>query len=357
MLVPSFRRVAIAISLVALLGIAPPGPGTAAAVPAFDGNAGWVNSPPLQPGDLQGKIVLVDFWEYTCINCLRTLPYMEAWYRRYHDDGLVIVGVHSPEFGFSGDKKNVADAAKHLGIAWPIVLDDKYAIWQRYKNSAWPHEYLFDQKGALIEDVAGEGNYQATEARIQALIRAQNPQATLPPLMALLPQDSYDKPGAVCYPRTAEMLVEQSSIGNPAASGDGMSDRQKFEDGANGHKDGTLYLQGTWRITRQAAVSEGIHGYAAMRYHAIQVVGVLTPEDGKSVRVDVTQDGKPVPKEDAGGDLHYDGAGNSYVAVDAAREYDLVMNAKFGQHELELQPADYGLGVYSFAFESCEAGT
>jgi thiol-disulfide isomerase/thioredoxin len=323
--------------------------------PSFEGNAGWINSPALTPDDLRGKIVLVDFWEYTCVNCLRTLPYLRAWYDRYGKDGFVIVGVHTPEFGFSGDKANVAAATERLGISWPVVLDDRRAIWARYNNDAWPHEYLFDQSGHLVESLAGEGAYPATESRIQALLRAQNPQLSLPPVMALLPQDSYDKPGAMCYPRTPELLIGHVGIADAAAYNDASAADAKYND-PGAHKDGAIYLQGTWHLTRQAAVSVSALGYVAVRYHAIQVVGVMAPENGRSVRVDVTQDGSPVAKPDAGSDIKYDGS-KSYVTVDSSREYDLLMNAKFGQHELELTPEEAGVGVYSFAFESCEAGT
>ncbi|HTA37849.1 MAG TPA: redoxin domain-containing protein, partial [Candidatus Acidoferrales bacterium] len=111
------------------------------AIPSFAGNTGWLNSASLGAADLHGKIVLVDFWEYTCINCLRTLPYLRDWYAKYRDAGFTIVGVHSPEFGFSGDSQNVAAAAKRLGVTWPVVLDDGFSIWKRYRNDGWPHEY------------------------------------------------------------------------------------------------------------------------------------------------------------------------------------------------------------------------
>ena len=117
----------------------------------FDGATGWLNTAPLTPQALRGKIVLIDFWEYTCINCLRTLPYLREWYRRYHDQGFVILGVHTPEFDFSGKSENVAAGAARLGATWPIVLDDRYAIWKRYDNNVWPRELLYDQDGRLVE--------------------------------------------------------------------------------------------------------------------------------------------------------------------------------------------------------------
>ncbi len=322
-------------------------------IQSFDGGAGWINSPPLTPAQLQGKVVLVDFWEYTCINCLRTLPYLREWYRRYHDKGLVIVGVHTPEFDFSGKRANIAAAAKRLGVTWPVVIDDKAIIWKRYANYVWPHEYLYDQNGRLVDSVAGEGAYSQTEARIQALLKNSDPHAVFPPVMALLPQDSYDKPGAVCYPETPELLIGRRPIANASASNNPGQDTN-YADNASNPPDGAIYLQGFWHLTSEAAVSGESNGYLALRYHAIQLTAVMKPEAGGSIRVEVTQDGRPVAKSDAGKDLRYDADGKSYVFVDAARAYDLIMNARFGEYQLKLSPKGDGLGIYDIAFESCE---
>lgn len=319
----------------------------------FEGNQGWINSPPLTPAQLRGKVVLVDFWEYTCINCLRTLPYLREWYRRYHDDGFTIIGVHTPEFDFSGERGNVEAAVRRLGVAWPVVLDGHMTIWKRYDNNVWPHEYLFDRNGNLIESVAGEGNYPQTEGKIQALLHSADPRLHFPPVMALLPQDSYDKPGAVCYPQTPELLVGRVGAANGTAFNNPLQD-SNYVDNASNAQDGAIYLQGFWHFTREAAISGENNGFLALRYHAIQLVAVMRPEEGRSIRVEVTQDGRPVAREDAGKDLHYDAGGNSYVEVDAPRAYDLLMNARFGQHELRLSPKGSGLGIYDLAFESCE---
>ena len=201
----------------------------------FQGGIGWLNSSALTPADLRGKVVLVDFWEYTCINCLHTLPYLREWYKRYHDLGFTIVGVHTPEFAFSGDEKNVTAAIKRLGVTWPVVLDSRHVIWDRYHNTAWPHELLYDQNGKLIESVIGEGNYQVTEKNIQTALRRRNPNVKLPPLMALLPQDSYTKPGSVCYPQTSEILTgpEHTRPANANAFDDLASDSNYVDRGGS----------------------------------------------------------------------------------------------------------------------------
>ena len=351
MAAPSARtRILVCGIFSALLALAPAPSG----VPSFDGNTGWLNSSALGPSDVRGKIVLVDFWDYTCINCLRTLPYLRNLYDRYHDDGLVIVGVHAPEFPFGEDAKNVRAAMDDLGVRWPVVLDNSGAIWRRYHNDGWPHEYLFDPNGTLVESYAGEGNYQTTERTIQDLLKKQNPQLSVPPVMALLPKDNYLKPGALCYPQTPEVVLELTHVAN-AASANGATRAKTYDDGGRPHRDGAMYLDGFWDVDRVAARSADGHGTVSLRYHAIQVVGVLAPEGTAAVRVDITQDGAPVAKGDAGNDVRYDADGRSFVNVDAPRAYELMQNATFGQHELRLHPAGKGAAIYSFAFESCEA--
>jgi len=318
----------------------------------LSGAAVWLNVPaPLTPSDLRGKVVLVDFWEYSCINCLRTLPYLREWYKRYRDDGFVIVGVHTPEFGFTGDKKNVEAAAQRLDITWPIALDDDYAIWKRYGINEWPTELLFDQNGVLVESSAGEGGYQATEVAIQSLLRKNDSHLAFPPVMALLPQDNYLKPGAVCYPQTPEILLERTPIANPNRFGDPTHDLDYNDRGS--HEDGKVYLSGYWHISPEAAVFGGGDGYIAVPYHAIQVDAVIVPGHGPG-RVRVVEDGKPVPRQDAGPDLHYDADGTSYLEVDASRAYDVLMNQTFGEHELRFYPDKMGLAFFDYAFESCE---
>jgi hypothetical protein len=260
--------------------------------------------------------------------------------------------VHTPEFVFSGERANVAAAAQRLGVVWPIVLDGRAAIWNRYGNYDWPHEYLYDQSGKLVESFAGEGGYPQTEERIQALLKSADPHLILPPVMALLPQDSYDKPGAVCYPKTPEIIVGHS-IANATAQNNPSQDTNYVAD-LSSPQDGAIYLQGYWHRTPASAVSGESDGYLALRYHAIELVAVLRPVNGGSIRVGVEQDGRPVAKTDAGSDLRYDAQGNSYVLVDAPRAYDLIVNARFGTHDLKLSPRASGLGIYDIAFESCE---
>ena len=330
---------------------------------SFDGNTGWINSEPLTPDALRGKVVLVDFWEYTCINCLKELPYVRAWYDRYKQYGFVVIGVHTPEFGFSGDNANVAAAVKRLQITWPVVVDGQSTIWQRYHNAYWPHEFLANPEGQIVLDHVGEGDYPSTEEKIQSLIRAQHPDAQLPKPMSLLASDSYTEPGAVCYPQTPEVYVglwrsPDAALGN--REGYHRGEVVDYHDSGRNHYDGFVYLQGPWFNAEQAMVHARVdtaaNDHLDLRYHALQVVSVLKPEDGKPITVYVEQDGKPLAQQDAGSDIRYGADGRSFIVVDAPRAYELVMNRHFGHHDLALRPVEYGLGVYSFAFESCAVG-
>ncbi|HUA10347.1 MAG TPA: thioredoxin-like domain-containing protein [Candidatus Acidoferrales bacterium] len=319
---------------------------------SFDGAAAWINSPALHPDDLRGKVVLVDFWEYTCLNCLRTLPYLREWYKRYHGDGLVIVGVHAPEFGFSAQPAQVEAATKRLDVTWPVAVDSSYAIWKRYGVTGWPTELLFNQNGVMVDSVYGEGDYQQTEAHIQALLKTANPSLTLPPVMDLLPQDNYLKPGAVCYPHTPEILVEHTPIADAPAFGNPATDLDYHDPGGT-RRDGAIDLNGFWHATRQAVAFGGGNGYFDLSYRAIEVTVVMTPGNSGG-RVVVTQDGQPIAHDDAGPDVRYDANGTSYVDVNVDRAYHIIENHVYGQHDLRLSPGAYGLAIYDLDFESCE---
>ncbi|MBV8223003.1 MAG: redoxin family protein [Candidatus Eremiobacteraeota bacterium] len=326
---------------------------------SFDGGTAWLNSQPLTPAGLAGKVVLVDFWEYTCINCLKALPYERTWYQRYAKDGFVIVGVHTPEFAFSGETANVANAVKRLQIDWPVVVDAQQKIWNRYGNDAWPHEFLYDQRGVLVAEHEGEGDYPETEARIQQLLRASDPNAKFPAPMDYLPQDRYSKPGAVCYRHTPEMYVGDwrgdGALGNEQGYAKGKT--IAYVD-SGPHDDGRAYLLGPWYQDGEAMVSASgppVDEHVAIRYRAIQVVAVLAPS-GQPVPAFVLQDGAALTRASAGPDVRFDEHGRAFVLVNAPREYDLVTNKQFGQHDLELRPERPGLRVYTFDFEACEVG-
>jgi thiol-disulfide isomerase/thioredoxin len=166
----------LAVLVVGLSAVAPVEAGPTGPVPApeFTGLGNWLNSPPLTLQSLRGKVVLVDFWTYTCINCYNTLPYVKSWYQDYKDKGLVVVGVHTPEFPVERQTANVADALKRYGIQYPVAQDNEYATWNAYRNQYWPAFYLIDKQGNIVYRHFGEGRYKETEAEIQRLL-AQTP--------------------------------------------------------------------------------------------------------------------------------------------------------------------------------------
>jgi thiol-disulfide isomerase/thioredoxin len=342
-----------------------PGPALAAEraregprAPEFPAGLKWLNSPPLTVSGLKGKVLLVDFWEYTCVNCIRTLPYLKAWNERYANRGLVIVGVHTPEFAFAKEEANVARAVKEFGLKYPIVNDRDYAVWNRYDNRYWPAKYLFDTKGVLRYTHFGEGGYGDTEQQIQNLLREAKPAAALPKILE--PIRGEDRPGAVCYPVTPELYAgyQRGQIGNPEGY---TPDRTVTFKDPGAHQDGLVYAHGAWHneaeCLRHARTTPAAEDHIAIRYHALEVNCVMKPEGGKPFTVIVTQNGEPVRSTDKGADLQYDAQGRSTLRVNEPRMYRLIKNAAFGTYELKLACAGEGLGVYSFTFVSCEAAS
>ena len=182
--------------------------------PEFPPDVTWLQGGPLTMAGLRGKIVLIDFWDYTCVNCLRTLPYVKEWWRRYASLGLQVIGVHAPEFSFAREGGNVLREVREQGIQYPVVLDNEYAIWQAYANRYWPAKYLVDGNGYLRYYHFGEGGYGETESAIQQLLREQFAEILLPGLME--PVREEDRAGAVCYRVTPELYLgyQRGAIGN-----------------------------------------------------------------------------------------------------------------------------------------------
>ena len=360
------RTALLALAFLALAGAAGPVPAGAQApepdirVPAPDLDPGlkWLNSPPLRMEQLRGKVVLIDFWEYTCVNCIRTFPYLKEWHRKYQDKGLVIIGVHTPEFAFAKVGANVAKAAKDFGLTYPLIIDSDYAVWRAYGNRFWPAKYLIDKDGFVRYFHFGEGAYDGTEARIQALLKQINPRVELPPITA--PVRGSDKPGAVCYPVTPELYLGAERGGSAGT----LANREGYVPGAvvnykdpGAWQDGLVYVNGPWKNTGDALISDKAsatpRNYIAIKYHALEVNSVLKNEAGVPVRVWVYQDGKPVRKQDAGSDIQFDEQGRTYLLVNEGRMYHIIKNARFGQRTLKLATAEPGMGIYSFTFVSC----
>ena len=321
--------------------------------PEFPPNVTWLQGGPLTLAGLRGRPVMVDFWDYTCLNCLRTLPYINEWHRRYHSLGLTIVGVHAPEFSFAREYNNVLRAVREHGIEYPVVLDNDYAIWQAYANRYWPAKYLIDANGYIRGYHHGEGAYRETEEALQALLRESFPQILLPGLMD--PVRDEDQPGAVCYRVTPELYLGymRGNYGNVA---DVQIDKPATYVDPGKHMDGFVYLHGDWLLAGEyLARPAGAAGESRLTvpYMSKDVNLVIHPPTyGGSATISVLQDGKPLAAEDAGPDVVAGGA-TSIVTVDQPRMYRLVSNRDIDRHELTLVTTSDGIAMYAFTFTSC----
>jgi thiol-disulfide isomerase/thioredoxin len=314
----------------------------------------WLNSEPLELAHLRGKVVMIDFWDYTCVNCIRTLPYMKEWNKRYADKGLVIIGVHTPEFEFAKSKENVARAVREFGIEYPVAVDSDYRIWNAYANMYWPRKLLIDKNGTIVYDHAGEGGYHGTEEKIQEVLREIDPKVKLPPLMDLV--RSTDKPGAVCYPVTGEVYAGYRR----GAFGDADTikpDRIAEYADSGARVDGRIYLKGAWEINDERTRYGGNRSgdYLLLPYHAVEVNAVMKQENGSEpYRVWVQQDGKWLREANKGDDVRIGPDGRSYILIDSPRMYNIIRQKEYGSHELKLSSDSDAFGLYAFTFGSCE---
>ena len=312
----------------------------------------WVNSEPLNIADLRGKAVLIDFWDFTCVNCIHTLPYVAEWHRRYARLGLAVVGVHAPEFSFAKELDGVKQAIASFHIESPVVMDNGYSIWQAYANRYWPAKYLVDKEGYIRFYHFGEGAYTETEAAIQMLLREIDPNVTLPEPMP--PVRDSDAPGAVCYRVTPELYLgyQRGRIGNPA----GYVPKQSAAYRDPGmHAEGYFYLDGEWRADEEHVMKPaGSTGDSRLtiRYTAKEVNLVMNPLLGRASRLRVLLDGAPIPQEHAGEDIRFEEE-SAFVEVDGPRMYRLANSPEIGAHELSLLTADAGVAMYAFTFVSC----
>ena len=323
------------------------------APPAPEFGRSWFNSGDLSLAALRGRVVLVDFWDYTCVNCLRTLPYLTEWHNRYREKGLTVIGVHAPEFGFARRADFVERAVRELGIRYPVVLDNDFVIWRLFGNRFWPAKYLIDNDGLMRLAHFGEGAYAETEAAIQDLLKELNPQVELPPLLP--PVRESDQPGAVCYPVTPELYLghRRGRLGNDEGfQRDAPAD---YKLPAEPPSD-VCSLEGRW-LSRdehlESAAAGGLPARLVLPYMAKEVNLVMAPTAPREFIVTVRQDGAPLAARDAGADIEFIGEEASLLRVRSARMFRLVNNAEFGTHRLELEVAEAGLALYAFTFISC----
>jgi len=319
--------------------------------PELDGGIGWINSKPLKMSELKGKVVLIDFFEYTCVNCLRTLPYLKEWHKRYKDAGLVIIGVHTPEFDFSAEFENVRRAVKELEIDYPVVVDSRYEIWNAFKNQFWPRKFLVDKDGIIRYDHIGEGAYGAMEAKIQELLKQLNPNVNLPEIIYYLRDE--DKPGAVCYPRTQEMYA--GYLRGYFIQRINPDYETFYKDGGN-YKEAQITLNGWFKVEAMRIThlrnTDQFNDYISFRFRGTEVNAVFN-HNGKPYDVMVTIDDKPIPEDMKGSDVFYDSFGRSFVRVSSGRMYNLISGKRYGVYTLKIYANSSSFSVYSFTFGSC----
>lgn len=313
--------------------------------PELEGGA-WIQGGPIHLKELRKKAVaLIDFWDYTCVNCIRTLPYVAGWHSRYQKDGLVVVGVHAPEFSFAREGSHVKDAALRFGLEYPIVSDSDYAIWRAYSNKYWPAKFLVDSRGRIRYYHFGEGSYAESEKQIQNALRELNPALPeFPPPME--PVRDSDQPGAVCYRVTPELYLGygRGNFGNP--EGINRDEPHDYRDPGR-HMESTAYLDGRWRVEQESARAEVAGAALRLRYTAREVNLVMAPGAG-AVKVQVALS----EGERLGTDVKTID-GRAIVNVERPRMYNLVDNDNVNQGALELTALDAGLALFAFTFTSC----
>ena len=306
--------------------------------PEFVDNQRWFNTPggrPLTMRGLRGRVVLVDFWTYSCINCLRTLPYLKAWDRRYRRDGLTIVGVHSPEFPFEKDAGNVEDAIERNGISYPVAQDNDLATWQAWGNQYWPAEYFVDATGEVRYAHFGEGEYGEKEKVIRELLA----EAGHPPGGGGSGAHGIAPSNGVTTPETYLGAARAERFTNPQLS-PGTHD---FGAAAPAPASDEFAYRGRWRITLESATAES-GASLDLDFGARRVYMVLGPGGARSARMEVLLDGRPIPAALAGDDVH----GGS-VAIGSQRLYELIDLPRVEHHVLTLKP-EAGVTGYSFTF-------
>jgi thiol-disulfide isomerase/thioredoxin len=281
----------------------------------------WVNSPALTPEALRGKVVLVDFWEFTCINWIRTSPYLKAWNRDYANLGLVVIGVHAPEFQFGKQAEIIDRGIRDHGLTYPIAIDNDFAIWSAFDNDAWPAAYLFDAQGKLVNRWIGEGSYDQIESEIRRLLLAANPGAKLPPVSA--ESTAFAKAGMPSYTGiTGESYV-----------------------GARRRERGMFKLDGDWRSDGEFVELQKGSGTIVLPFTAGEVNLVVQPGASGKSAIKVLLDGTPIG-DGRGADVGPDGVAH----FDRSGMIRLVAGAPRKKHVLTLTTSDPGVRLYVFTF-------
>ncbi|NPT45000.1 redoxin family protein [Paraburkholderia sp. 1N] len=318
-------------------------------LPTLNGAVQWLNSPPLTVQDLRGKVVLVDFWTYSCINCLRSLPYVKAWAQKYKDQGLVVIGVHAPEFAFERNIDNVKKAVHDLGVDYPVAIDNNYAIWRALNNQYWPAHYFVDAKGQIRYHHFGEGDYAESEKVIQQLLAEAGHASASKVALGIAGTSAQ---GVQAAADNADMQSPETYIGyqraeNFASPGGEAEDKVHTYSAPSQPAVNDWGLAGTWKVGAEHATLAAASGRIVYRFHARDLHLVLGPgKDGKPVRFRVSVDGA-APGAAHGTDVAADGSGT----VTEQRLYQLVrQTGEVADHTFSIEFLDPGVQAYAFTF-------
>src|SRR5580704_15694860 len=314
--------------------------------PSLDGAVKWLNSPPLTRQQLKGKVVLIDFWTYSCINCLRSIPYVEAWSEKYKNDGLVVIGVHTPEFAFEKDAANVAKSLTDLKITYPVAVDSNYLIWKAFNNEYWPAHYFIDANGSIRYHHFGEGKYAESEQVIQELLREKNSNLKTGGLVQVAASGSQAEADFkdVASPETYVGYARQQNYASPETI---RKDAPQTYTAASRLTVNQWALAGNWTVSDEHAALVSAPGKVLFRFHARDLHLVLGPgKNGKPIRFRVRIDGA-ASGEDHGVDTDAQGEG----VVKEYRLYQLVrQKGKVEDRTFEIEFLDPGVQVFAFTF-------
>ena len=315
-------------------------------MPELSGAVGWLNSPPLTTKSLRGKVVVIDFWTYSCINCLRALPYVEGWAAKYKDAGLVVIGVHTPEFAFEKERSNVEKAVRDLKITYPVAIDSDYKIWEAFNNQYWPAHYFIDGKGRIRAHHFGEGNYAESERVIQELLKENGATSLAEGVLNVtgIGAEAASDSKNVGSPET---YVGYKRAGNFASAGPIARDSRKTYSPQPRLSLNQWALGGSWKVGDESAVLESVPGKIVFRFHARDLHLVLGPtKNGKPIRFTVKLDGT-APGDDHGADTDATGSGT----VQGNRLYQLIrQKGAVEDRTFEIDFLDPGVQAFAFTF-------
>jgi len=334
--------------------------------PEFKGINGWVNSEPLTMEELHGKVVLIDFWTYTCVNCIRTLPYVKEWNAKYADDGLVIIGVHSPKFEFEKDYSNVLRATQDNDIVWPVAQDNDFDTWDNYSNQFWPAKYLVDKDGTVQYTHFGEGQYDQTEKWIRKLLIDAGADLTDDPLIPF-----------------GEQAVDRSFLNNERASvtrelfagfvlaemGEYVRQSDYFKNtgsvvelkSPNDLKSGVIYFDGSWLVwpehTRHGRNTTGYEDVLSLKYSSRTLNAVLSSDSGEPYDVRIKLNGEFLTEKNKGSDVTISSSGESFLNVHKPKMYNVIDAPIFSKdNTITMSSNSDDFSIFSFTFGTYQEG-